>query len=661
MSDETTTEHKYKLITAKRLKNPDQFNDQAIATIYYEDGVKKVDLDTHPTIRFRTTKLEAIKKYAGEEILVIPEADTEEVECPYDEAYDAIIDLQEEFDPESAAKNRKYLATCRQNRVRPNNLMLLNHVHGIDADLVDHYIGRFIRKYKADETNEDHVTKLNKCYFDIETDNYAVGRFVPGEEAITPVNAISFFDTRTHTLVMRLLDDSDPTQCVAPNPLIQEYKDHLEENRKELEDFVNENQTKIFGDKPMPHVDVVIKFYDNEEKLITEHYEDINNLFKPDYLMAFNQGFDHTFLMNRLEQKVGYAHAQDIIATDDIPIEYRNSYYVNDYSAKDVAKRNDKYSFATNYAVLDLQFSYFKIRESVKKPEETNLDYVLRTEIGITKVKHDDYEMHEFPYKDYKLFVKYSAIDTMGEAWMDMKASVSDTMIMLGKLSRTRAEKCLTKTIMLRNFLEYFWLDYEHLVMTNNHVKVIAEIAEAYEREHGVPMNLEPELDEYKQRMDQTPSMLDQVMDDNQDEDNPDDYGDEILAEEDSKVSKVEKKKKFRGAFVSDPNLMQNVGLKILDKFSKFVFDYVIDSDLSSLYPNLKKSWNMFVTTLRGKIYLASNVNDINFSARLADYIVSRNDIEIGREYFGLPSHEEFLKIFKEWQFKEGMKTLGMN
>jgi hypothetical protein len=95
---------------------------------------------------------------------------------------------------------------------------------------------------------------------------------------------------------------------------------------------------------------------------------------------------------------------------------------------------------------------------------------------------------------------------------------------------------------------------------------------------------------------------------------------------------------------------MQNVGLKILNKFSRFVFDFVIDSDLSSLYPNLKKSWNMFVTTLRGKIYLASNVNDINFSARLADYIVSRNDIEIGREYFGLPSHEEFIGLFKAWK-----------
>jgi len=340
---------------------------------------------------------------------------------------------------------------------------------------------------------------------------------------------------------------------------------------------------------------------------------------------------------------------QDIIATDDIPVEYRNSYYVNDYSAKDVAKRNDKYSFATNYAALDLQFSYFKARESIKKPEETNLDYVLRTEVGITKVKHDDYEMHEFPYKNFMLFVKYSAIDTMGMVWADGKANISDTMIMLGKLSRTRAEKCLTKTIMLRNFLEYFWLDHEHLVMTNNHVKVLAEIAEAYERQYGVPMNQEPELDEYKKRMDQTPSLIDQVEDPSEDDDEDDDTeGEEENPEEQSMVTKATKKKKFRGAFVSDPNLMQNVGLKILDKFSKFVFDYVIDSDLSSLYPNLKKSWNMFVTTLRGKIYLASNVSDINFSAKLADYIVSRNDIEIGKEYFGLPSHEDFIKLFKE-------------
>jgi hypothetical protein len=543
---ETPTDHKYKLITVKRLKNPDQFNDQAIATIYYEDGEKRIDIDQHPTIRFRTTKLDAIEKYKGQELLVIPEEDTEEVECGYDEAYDAIIDLQEEFDPVNAAKNRQYLNACRRERVRPNNLMLLNHVHGIDADLVDHYIGRFIREHGADETNEDHLTKLNKCYFDIETDNYAVGRFVPGEEACTPVNAISFFDSRTNTEVIRLLDDSDPNECVAPNPLIQEFKAHLEENRKELEDYVNETQKSIFKDKPMPHINVVIKFYSREEDLITEHYRDMNEVFHPDYLLAFNQGFDHTFLMNRLEQKVGFTRMQDIIATDNIPIEYRNSYYVNDYSAKDVAKRNDKYNFATDYAVLDLQFSYFKARESIKKPEETNLDYVLRTEIGITKVKHDDYEMHEFPYKDYKLFVKYSAIDTMGMFWADGKANISDTMIMLGKLSRTRAEKCLTKTTMLRNFLEYFWLDYEHLVMTNNHVKVLAEIAEAYERQHGVPMNQEPELDEYKKLMDQTTSLLDQVEESSPDDD--DEEEEEENPEEQSMVTKATKKKKFRGA-----------------------------------------------------------------------------------------------------------------
>ena len=74
----------------------------------------------------------------------------------------------------------------------------------------------------------------------------------------------------------------------------------------------------------------------------------------------------------------------------------------------------------------------------------------------------------------------------------------------------------------------------------------------------------------------------------------------------------------------------------------------VIDSDLSSLYPSIKMAWSIFVGTLFGKIYPKSNVLDENFSAKLADAIVSRDHLMIGKQYFDLPDAEELVEFFKK-------------
>jgi hypothetical protein len=46
-----------------------------------------------------------------------------------------------------------------------------------------------------------------------------------------------------------------------------------------------------------------------------------------------------------------------------------------------------------------------------------------------------------------------------------------------------------------------------------------------------------------------------------------------------------------------------------------------------------------------GKILPKSNTNDIEYSATLANYVMTRNDIKIGEQYFGLPSHTEWTKM----------------
>ena len=625
---------KYELVAVKQLRN-DKFQD-GIAIVYYEDGVKKVKFTNKPTIKFFTTKLDKIQDYWGMAPITMPLSDVEECECPYSEIFDEIVRLQADYDPEEAEKNFNYLNACRRNRTSPENLLLLNHTHGIDINLEDHYFHRFLSKYEKDL----EIKNIRKGYFDIETNNRAVRDFVKGKDHTTPVNAISFYDAATHTIVLRLLDNSGPqSQYIEFNPQIEDFKAHLEEHRVFIENKINEQQHKLFEKAPIPDAHLEIKMYSDEVQMITDHYMDLKKRFHTDYLMAWNQEFDINFTFGRLKDLRSYEYLCDTVSADEIPVDFRDAYYIGDEHAKDLSKKNDRHRISSPWECIDMQYVYLKIRESMKKPEEYSLDYAMEKELGIHKVQHDC-DMADYAYEDFAEFALYSAFDTMGLFWLDTKTSDIDTMVMLSNLSHTRIDKSMTKTVMLRNLIDDFYKKYLGLVISNNRTKVNNSLIKQAAAK-GKKLDPYPELKPYKssnERADALVSVLN-VLEAAEDDDD----------EEESLVDAVQDKKvKFRGAFVADPKLMSPIGVEILGKASSLIFDLVADSDLSSLYPNLKIAWNIYITTLIGKIYPKADVSDINFSAELADYIVSRDNFAIGSKYLGLPDQEELLKIFAE-------------
>ena len=630
----------HELVAVKKLR--DEKYNSAMMTIYYENGEKKISIDDAPTIRFRTTKLDCAEKYKDKFLVTIPTEDTEEVEVPCNETYDEIVRLQRDFDPEAAERNFAYLDSCRRNRVNPQNLLLLNHTHGIDVDITDHYIGRFL------DTHKDSIVSKNikKGYFDIETNNRIARRFIPAEEASSPVNAISFFDASTSTLVLRFLDDEGKEEhYLEKNPLITAFKSDLENNRLKIEALANEEQKKVFPDAVLPRINVVIKFYSDEIELIKEHYEDLRNVYKIDYLMAWNQEFDINFTFQRVRRQTSYERLTDMVSDPSVPVGLRSAYYRGDFKARDISKKNDIYSISSPWHCLDLQYVYFKIRESMKKPEENNLDWALQKELKIKKVEHES-EMSDFPYADFFQFAWYSAKDSLGLYWLDRQTCDVDTFIMLGVMSHTRPEKCMTKTTMLRNFLECFYRDIKGVTLSNNRVKINNSLRKNAE-EAGKVYDLYPELTFFLKNDPEAVALS--KLEDEDDDDNEEDIDADDLEDEEieSAVKQVAGKKvKFRGAFVASPLLMENVGVNILGRASSLIFDMVADEDLSSLYPNLKIAWNIYVDTMVGKIYRKSNVLDINFSAELADYVVSRDSVMLGKRYFGLPDYKELAEMF---------------
>lgn len=111
------------------------------------------------------------------------------------------------------------------------------------------------------------------------------------------------------------------------------------------------------------------------------------------------------------------------------------------------------------------------------------------------------------------------------------------------------------------------------------------------------------------------------------------------------------KKGKFKGAFVSDPNLVQRVGIKINGVNTNNVFDDVVDEDLESLYPSIILAFCIDSITLIGQMIDAYDVPPHIKDAivnMFGDLICEGDLIAIGNKIFGLPNFEEILEALIE-------------
>lgn len=94
---------------------------------------------------------------------------------------------------------------------------------------------------------------------------------------------------------------------------------------------------------------------------------------------------------------------------------------------------------------------------------------------------------------------------------------------------------------------------------------------------------------------------------------------------------------------MGDPNLNKKLGKLINGILSKFIFDNVVDFDLSSLYPSIILAFNIDATTQYGKVNFSE---DSKFKSEdLFDDLVSKDYINIGCKYFNMPNVSEMLDI----------------
>ena len=247
---------------------------------------------------------------------------------------------------------------------------------------------------------------------------------------------------------------------------------------------------------------------------------------------------------------------------------------------------------------VDMLLLFANLRKSAGKRDSYALDDIAKEEIKAEKVHFRDPSttIKNSCYNDYEEFVEYSIHDSILLYLIERKNKDFDMLYTVAAKTETRIARALKKTICIKNLARRFYRDKGY-IMSDNHNAKFGEINR-------------------------------------------------------------KEKKEFRGAFVGDPNLIANVGIELGTILSKYIFDNVVDFDLSSLYPSIILAFNIDPTTQIGLIdileYYFIFISEINtmgydwdlileyyYGENLDDKELNKKDLELLYEIKTLMKEKE--------------------
>lgn len=406
--------------------------DKGAITLVYKDnltGEKYNETFEDPDYEYYMAKenitIENNELFRGEE-------DLEKISVPY-------TNLEKDIAERTGNLNFYYDNIKSGNRSANKKLHTHARVFNSDINIEDHYRFRFSKAY----TNEQ--IPISKSFFDIEADTINMKGDFPemGECPINAVSLINELDKRIYIFLLR-----NPR-----NPLIQEFENEVNSGtvHGELNNFIREaiggwKQEVRFG---LDKFDYKFMFYDEEIQLIQELFMVIN-WFKPDFVLAWNMGFDIPYIIERLKV-IGY-NPGDIMCHPDF--KYKQCRYVIDERNKDIFAERGDFSEISSYSVFTDQMIHFASRRKGQSAFQSfKLDYIGQV---MTKVRKLDYshittKLAELPYKDYKTFVFYNIMDTIVQYCIEKKTGDIDYIFSKCLINNTRYSKGHRQTIYLPN------------------------------------------------------------------------------------------------------------------------------------------------------------------------------------------------------------------
>lgn len=435
-------------MTAKRqfvktyyIKDKDSEDKMDKVFIVYKDenGKKNHAVIEKPKLTFYTTKKEY---WDGQAVNYISKDKVDKHSCVYKYRYKEILNALN--DPSLTMKVNALMSSGVGEDYR-TALKLIDvdgRLHSSDINIEDQYIYHHLKKAPY----EDNFVSIHKAFFDIEVDSTEITGFPEPEEAEAPVNMITYVDG---------------LHKVCKSYILEYDTDTYRESMSDLDSFKGWLDEKYNNEKELGFK-FEIEVCKNELELLTKFLFDVNEVYQPDFLCAWNMDFDFVTIYNRLI-KLGQDPHKLFSGNS---VEYKNAYYSLDKRATDPS---DKYSlFMTNSYVtwIDQLAIYANINKPKGRLESYSLDFIANKEIGEGKSDYDG-EIANAHMTDYGKFIKYNIQDSMLLFMIEEKIKHIDLIYMMANITATRPTHVMKKTISLRNFGMIFYENNGYILSNN--------------------------------------------------------------------------------------------------------------------------------------------------------------------------------------------------
>lgn len=365
---------------------------------------------------------------------------------------------------------------------------------------------------------------------------------------------------------------------------------------KGLPDF-KKNLDKFVKEELMAEISNTInykmKFFENEVDLIKSYFETMHK-YKPDFCQAWNFTFDIMTLINRLrnfETVYGYK-TENIVCHSEIPEQYRQIYYKEDKDPR----------------VTEFQNLWHWL--SIPGYTQWICSMSMYANIRKSEGKEPSYSLNDIAFKELgigKLDYSDIAYDVMSLPYIDIsraiKYNILDTyLLFLLENKNNDIDKIMYQAQVTK------------LSSCTKVTATIKNMKTIFYEKMGLAIG----------------NNVNALM-----------YGG--------------KEESFAGAIVSDPSLNNKHASRIFDYMTSTIFTYVIDNDLTSMYPSIMVAHNIYRTTLLFHITRVGtlmnlpneSLDRINLDSCF-DNLQTEDYIRFGSQYLNLPSLERIIDIINK-------------
>lgn len=372
----------------------------------------------------------------------------------------------------------------------------------------------------------------------------------------------------------------------------------IQEFKDDIEEFIEElhNDFEEFYGK----LKYNIFMYNDESQMLIDVFKLINTL-KRDFLMIWNgTRFDIPYLIARIIE-LGL-DPREIMCHKDFKI--KDVFLKKDNHNFQIANQGDYFKISSYTVYLDQMRIYASLRKSGKQLRSNTLNHIAELEIADKKLDFsEEANIKTLPYVNYKKFVKYNIKDVLLQFGIELKTHDIDNVYQRAYTNVTTYSKVFKQTNFLFNraYLEY----YKQGLIIGNNINVHYGVSQQFEKKND---------------------------DDNE---------------------------KFAGALVGDPELNSYTGINMLGTPSKYIFDNVIDMDMSSFYPSMIMAFNISPNCIVGKLILNTTIEDLyntkdidegkyDAGKDFVDNLLVNNPANMGSKWFNLPKIDELDRLIKE-------------